>query len=82
MRTARLPDTSIPVTQLVGYSGQSGYSCGPHLHYQVQPGPDAGGTTFFANQSVPSTFFDSGAAYDPVVGDVLVSQNRATSPVP
>lgn len=66
----------------IGLSGQTGYSCGAHLHYQVQAGPDAGGTTFFANQSIPSTFFDSGAPYDPVLGDVLVSQNSATSTVP
>jgi hypothetical protein len=67
---------------LIGYSGQTGYSCGAHLHYQVQPGPDVGGTSFFANPSVPSAFHDSGTAYDPVSGDVLTSQNSATSDVP
>ncbi len=38
--------------------------------------------TVMRGYTIPSTFFDSGALYNPVLGDVLISQNSATSTVP
>jgi murein DD-endopeptidase MepM/ murein hydrolase activator NlpD len=61
--------------ELIGYSGQSGYSCGPHLHFQMQRSPSGGGTTSWFNQSVPEKFNDIGSPFDPAVGTSPESKN-------
>lgn len=60
---------------LVGYSGETGYACGAHLHFQIQQSPSGGGTTSWYNQSVHEYFWDTGAAWDPLQGDQPVSKN-------
>ncbi len=74
---------SVAVTQgqaiergdVVGYSGQTGWSCGPHLHFQVQRSPSNGGGTGFYNQSIHDYFYDTGGAWDPPPGITVTSKN-------
>jgi murein DD-endopeptidase MepM/ murein hydrolase activator NlpD len=63
---------------LVGYSGQTGWSCGPHLHFQVQRSPGGGGGFGYYNQSIHDFFYDPGFAFDPVPGTMVTSGNGTT----
>lgn len=60
---------------LVGYSGQTGWSCGPHLHFQVQLSPANGGGAGFYNPSIHDVFYDPGSAFDPAPGTFVTSRN-------
>ncbi|HEU5059334.1 MAG TPA: peptidoglycan DD-metalloendopeptidase family protein [Kofleriaceae bacterium] len=60
---------------LIGKSGESGYACGAHLHFQMQKSPSGGGTSFQYNKSVEDFFHDSGNPRDPGPGDTPVSKN-------
>jgi murein DD-endopeptidase MepM/ murein hydrolase activator NlpD len=79
--------SSVAVTQgqaiergdVVGYSGQTGWSCGPHLHFQIQLSPSNGGGTGFYNPSIHDYFYDPGFAFDPAVGTVVKSQNGVSN---
>jgi len=76
-----LSDATVSVGQhvtrgdLVGKSGESGYACGAHLHFQMQKSPSGGGTSYQYNQSVKDYFHDSGTARDWGPGDSPVSKN-------
>lgn len=61
--------------QPIGASGQTGYACGAHLHFQVQRSPSGGGTTAGANQSVHTYFWDTGTRRDPGAGARVISRN-------
>jgi hypothetical protein len=66
--------------QLIGHSGQTGWSCGAHLHFQIQRSPVGGsGTSSYYNQSLHSYFYDSGSAHDPHSGEYPLSRNGAPS---
>jgi murein DD-endopeptidase MepM/ murein hydrolase activator NlpD len=56
--------------ELLGYSGTSGCSTGPHLHFQVMAGCERGYC-----QSLPLTFDEAGI---PVCGDKPMSQNSCS----
>ena len=43
----------------IGYSGQTGWSCGAHLHLQIQDSPSAGGGPSWYNPSVQEYFWDT-----------------------
>lgn len=60
---------------LVGKSGESGYACGAHLHFQMQKSPAGGGSSYQYNESVEEFFHDSGKPVDHGPGDTPVSQN-------
>jgi murein DD-endopeptidase MepM/ murein hydrolase activator NlpD len=62
-----------PVTrgQVIGLGGDTGWSCGPHLHFQVQ----GVGAAWFG-QSTKSYFHDSGIPMDPSAGDIVTSRNE------
>ena len=64
---------------LVGYSGQTGWSCGPHLHFQVQLSPSNGGGPGYYNPSIHDYFYDPGFAWDPAPGTLVTSQNGTSS---
>jgi murein DD-endopeptidase MepM/ murein hydrolase activator NlpD len=61
--------------EIVGESGESGYACGAHLHFQMQKSPGGGGTSYQYNKSVEDFFHDTGEATDPGPGDTPVSKN-------
>lgn len=58
---------------LIGTSGETGYVCGAHLHFQMQSTPTEGNASY--RPSVPDVFHDIGMAFDPVAGTTVVSQN-------
>lgn len=57
----------------IGTSGETGYVCGAHLHFQMQSTPTTGDASY--RPSVPGEFHDLGMAFDPVAGTRLVSKN-------
>lgn len=60
--------------QLIGKSGETGYVCGAHLHFQMQEVP-ADRTSRYS-QSVQSFFHDKGGEpFDPTVGTSPLSRN-------
>jgi murein DD-endopeptidase MepM/ murein hydrolase activator NlpD len=63
--------------EVVGYSGETGWACGPHLHFQIQRSPTAGGTTGWYNESIHDFFWDRGDAWDPAAGEKASSRNGA-----
>lgn len=66
---------------VVGASGQTGWSCGAHLHFQVQKSPAGGGGTTWWNQSVQRWFWDTLAPLDPALDSYPISGND-TADVP
>ncbi|HLU64824.1 MAG TPA: peptidoglycan DD-metalloendopeptidase family protein [Kofleriaceae bacterium] len=58
---------------LIGTSGETGYVCGAHLHFQMQSTPQEGDASY--RPSVPGEFHDIGEPFDPVPGTTVVSQN-------
>jgi murein DD-endopeptidase MepM/ murein hydrolase activator NlpD len=64
---------------LVGHSGQTGWSCGPHLHFQVQLSPSNGGGNGFYNRSIHDYFYDPDVAWDPAPGQLATSKNGVSS---
>lgn len=60
---------------IVGLSGETGWSCGAHLHFQIQRSPAGGGGQSRFNQTVPETFHDTGQPLDPAPGTRPVSAN-------
>jgi murein DD-endopeptidase MepM/ murein hydrolase activator NlpD len=80
-----LSSTAVAVGQhvqrgdLVGYSGQTGWACGPHLHAQIQLSPSNGGGTGFYNPSIHDYFYDPGYAWDPAPGELATSQNGVSN---
>jgi murein DD-endopeptidase MepM/ murein hydrolase activator NlpD len=61
--------------EVIAKSGESGYACGAHLHFQMQKSPSGGGTSFQYNKSVEDFFHDTGDARDWGPGDKPVSKN-------
>ena len=65
--------------EVVGYSGETGWACGPHLHFQIQRSPIGGGSTGWYNESIHDFFWDSGTASDPAPGTAQSSRNGSGS---
>ena len=63
--------------EVVGYSGETGWSCGAHLHFQIQRSPAGGGGTGWYNESIHDYFWDRGDAWDPAPGMMASSRNGA-----
>ncbi|MCC6995983.1 MAG: M23 family metallopeptidase [Deltaproteobacteria bacterium] len=76
-----LDSTSMRVGQpvrrgdIVGLSGETGWACGAHLHFQIQRSPAGGGGQSRFNQTVPESFHDTGQPLDPAPGTRPVSAN-------
>jgi murein DD-endopeptidase MepM/ murein hydrolase activator NlpD len=64
---------------LIGHSGQTGWSCGPHLHFQVQLSPSNGGGPGFYNPSIHDFFYDPDFAWDPPPGALATSRNGVST---
>ena len=64
---------------VVGYSGQTGWACGPHLDMQIQLSPSNGGGPGFYNPSIHDYFYDPGYAWDPQPGELATSQNGVSN---
>lgn len=73
------PGQQVNRGDLVAYSGQSGWSCGPHLHFQVQLSPSNGGGNGFYNPSIRDYFYDAGYAWDPPYGALASSRNGVSN---
>lgn len=65
--------------EIIGYSGETGWSCGAHLHFQIQRSPSGGGTTGWYNESIHDYFWDRGTAWDPEAGTSASSRNGTDS---
>lgn len=66
----------------IGKSGQTGYSCGAHLHFHIQKSPDWGGSsTAQSNQSVKAYFWDKGWRFNPKFPQYVTSHGT-TSEIP
>ena len=59
--------------EIIGLSGESGYVCGAHLHFQMQAKPSDPNVRY--GQSVQDFFHDSGAPVDHQAGEEPVSKN-------
>lgn len=70
---------SVQRGDLLGYSGQTGWSCGAHLHFQVQLSPSNGGGNGFYNPSIHDVFYDTGVATDPAPGTLVTSKNGVST---
>lgn len=57
----------------IGTSGETGYVCGAHLHFQMQSSPVDTNESY--RPSVPGVFHDIGEPFDPAPGTSVVSQN-------
>lgn len=57
----------------IGTSGESGYVCGAHLHFQMQSSPTEGNESY--RPSVPGVFHDIGEPFDPAPGTTVMSRN-------
>lgn len=62
------PGQRVKAGEAIGAVGSTGFSCGSHLHFQLQKSG-----SHWANQSVPATFRVHG---DPKAKTVVVSQTR------
>ncbi len=60
---------------IIGTSGQTGWACGAHLHFQIQNSPESGGTSSWYNTSVSEGFHDTGSYYDPPYPSEPISAN-------
>ncbi len=69
------PGQRVERGEVLGYSGQTGWACGPHLHFQLQKSPAAGGTSSWYNRSLEGQFWDTGAPVDPQAGEQPLSAN-------
>ncbi len=68
------PGQKVKAGTVLGEAGHTGFSCGSHLHFQIQ---QASGPAW-ANQSVPARFRDIG---DPMAEQAVVSENCAAAPL-
>lgn len=57
----------------IGASGETGYVCGAHLHFQMQSTPSGTGESY--RPSVADVFHDIGEPFDPAAGTTVTSQN-------
>ena len=57
----------------IGASGETGYVCGAHLHFQMQSTPTGSDESY--RPSVPDVFHDLGQPFDPASGTTVTSQN-------
>lgn len=68
------PGTQVRAGELIGYSGKTGWSCGPHLHFKVTQGGRGG----WNNPSVPALI----AGYGDPQANVLVTAPACGRNVP